>query len=1218
MEKTEKIWKSAEELERRGELQLAIGLLAAHCGELRQRKVRGERSLLLLLTIFRLVQLEVWDGDDGLGRGIKRLEQELLLGGRGLQGGLGLVLGELYERKLEAELLKPLPEQWAIEGMAQAAYKAYCEAAMDRDTRRVMARDVEHIWSGLLSKELNGLTLYEVIIERALQFFLSPHGRWGLGLEGQIEEAEALSAADIFMGWRFLIYGETTVYRVLLLWQQLMEFHKKGGDAYALGHADMRRLAFVWAHSSLENRDILYAKELEAIRLGHEKRKLGAEAAYQLGEFYITSWRAGLAEGRHLADYLERGLALLSWAEVSFPHLLAGQEAATLRAVVLERRCTIQIEQALPMGGTTLVSVCYQNISGLYYRVLAVTRTLKRNLDFREGAELFRYLKKLKPRREGRWELPAWSDCQAHRAEVELGAMPKGDYVLLVSHDKDFSQRAGNVMSFAFYEVSGLVHFCRHISGWPSFFVLDRQTGAPVEAVRMRFGMQAMNTKTNALLWEAARVQFTDENGYASLPKPTKPTNTYIGGFKATFAKDGDRIIIENGFFDRLPLPSPPARSYKTELLLVNLVYQPQDLLEFKGIMIRLDEEHQRQELAKNKEVKVILLDVNGQKVDEINLRTNDFGTYVGAFRLPDTTLLGKWSIMEEASQTVREFYMRIDHHLKLEITTTLPQSPLNVGDLVPITVHLSGANPTEWTVIKFTVTRQVSYPHWDWRWGELPPTNPAQQIHKQALNISAPDFTLSILAQPDHSVSASHLPLYTYIVSLHAYLSDGRICDHRICLNICPANTRIEAFIPEFVNARDEFYNINIRPKNLNNNLVATDLSLSIWRLAQPLKPIPPRILAKPDDPAYPQNGLDALFPIPNRKDQPPNWPLAEVIYQNNFPQAADLQLPISQILAGQPQGAYAISIQYKDQNNRQLTFERLFTYYDSLSDSSPPNYFSCLPEKSAYAFGDTAHIILASTFPNTHIHLQIEINNRTIHNQYHEPKSLLRIPCLIQQSAANHFLVTATAFINNKFIVKEIVVPIMLSSAPQPQIKIHPPAHSKCHIQVRDPLGQPISAELLIALYIHQPERDLPVLRIPTCDPAHLRNYAKNIYNPTAIAQDWSLPIHSDIPYLPPANFRLKTPRHVATKARSSNMKISSTPHTIAPFILHQPDYPPQTMPHPLFLIPKIQTDANGSVYIDLPKTKHHTRLVVMANTAESAFFSELFLVLPPQLND
>ena len=72
-------------------------------------------------------------------------------------------------------------------------------------------------------------------------------------------------------------------------------------------------------------------------------------------------------------------------------------------------------------------------------------------------------------------------------------------------------------------------------------------------------------------------------------------------------------------------------------------IYRPGQTVYFKGIMINTSGE--TNELLTNTNTTVTFYDVNYQKVADVNLTTNEFGTFSGTFTTPSGVLNGQMSL---------------------------------------------------------------------------------------------------------------------------------------------------------------------------------------------------------------------------------------------------------------------------------------------------------------------------------------------------------------------------------------------------------------------------------------------------------------------------------------------------------------------------------------------------------------------------------------------
>ncbi|MCP2937069.1 MG2 domain-containing protein, partial [Salmonella enterica subsp. enterica serovar Typhimurium] len=75
-------------------------------------------------------------------------------------------------------------------------------------------------------------------------------------------------------------------------------------------------------------------------------------------------------------------------------------------------------------------------------------------------------------------------------------------------------------------------------------------------------------------------------------------------------------------------------------------IYRPGQIVYFKGIRVSRDGSG-KSSIVPNTKTLLSLVDANGQKIDSLELTSNEFGSYSGKFNLPSNSLNGMFYIQD-------------------------------------------------------------------------------------------------------------------------------------------------------------------------------------------------------------------------------------------------------------------------------------------------------------------------------------------------------------------------------------------------------------------------------------------------------------------------------------------------------------------------------------------------------------------------------------------
>ena len=85
-------------------------------------------------------------------------------------------------------------------------------------------------------------------------------------------------------------------------------------------------------------------------------------------------------------------------------------------------------------------------------------------------------------------------------------------------------------------------------------------------------------------------------------------------------------------------------------------IYRPGQMVYFKGIVLRKGEKPAETSIMPGFKSTLVLKDVNGQKISELHVITNEYGSYHGSFKLPEGVLNGQFSLFDETTNTTHYF----------------------------------------------------------------------------------------------------------------------------------------------------------------------------------------------------------------------------------------------------------------------------------------------------------------------------------------------------------------------------------------------------------------------------------------------------------------------------------------------------------------------------------------------------------------------------------
>ena len=323
--------------------------------------------------------------------------------------------------------------------------------------------------------------------------------------------------------------------KAIRLFQESLAWHLNDRSPEARIDLDLRRLAFVHDRSVDPDRDQQYARALQALADQYADDPASAQAGYlkaaldhRLAE---ASIRTGIPDRnalRNIGDECSRIIA-------RHP----GSEGALNAAILLEslRKPLLQLQTELMNipGQDFRCRVSYRNLRSIHYRIIPLSDSLTGVLTALSGNDYWKRLASLPPIRSASQDLPRFDDLRTHAVEIRIGALPAGRYLILASADAGF-QPGQQPMSATGFHVTRIAW----INRGNDYFVLDRETGAPIHDAKVRFWQTQYGYGERKPLLRLDDSVRTDLNGYFRMPPPDMHA---WGGRRLEVEWRGDRVF---------------------------------------------------------------------------------------------------------------------------------------------------------------------------------------------------------------------------------------------------------------------------------------------------------------------------------------------------------------------------------------------------------------------------------------------------------------------------------------------------------------------------------------------------------------------------------------------------------------------------------------------------------------------------------------------------
>ncbi|GAC1449792.1 MAG: hypothetical protein NVSMB7_11890 [Chitinophagaceae bacterium] len=566
---------------------------------------------------------------------------------------------QLYNRTATVNFTKEGIATWGVNDFHERIAQLYLASV--KDEKRLQQTKLDMFDPIIIKGNTRYLrpTLYDLLAHRALEYFKDgDRDITNPAYEFEINDAAYFSSAVEFTQLSITTKDSASLYyKALLSYQELLAFHIHDQTPDALIDADIQRLQFVHQHAVMEDKDQLYENALTALTGKYANNPAAAQASYLIAQLHAD--KALLYNPLKYDDTdpnNSKGDYIIA-AGICRQVVLQKEESEgkancfNLLQQIEKKELNLITEKVnLPQQAfRTLVS--YRNFAKLYFRLALLTDDLTKKLENRFEDNYWKDLVALKPMRSWDQGLPPTNDYQKHSTEIKVDALPAGQYLLLASTNPDFTFDK-NPLAVQYFYVSGI----SYINDNNDYFVLDRETGQPLAgaAVQAWWRQYDYITRSNKKVKEEK--QTADKNGYLRF---TKNNVVRQGNMQLEINYGNDRLFLDDRQYaayyreednDKDAASAAQYEKNKAHIYIFTdrSIYRPGQALYFKGIAITKDFTTRKNKIYSGISTKIFLRNANGEDIDSLELKTNEYGSYSGKFVLPRGTLNGEFTLMDE------------------------------------------------------------------------------------------------------------------------------------------------------------------------------------------------------------------------------------------------------------------------------------------------------------------------------------------------------------------------------------------------------------------------------------------------------------------------------------------------------------------------------------------------------------------------------------------
>lgn len=790
---------------------------------------------------------------------------------------------KFYDRtRLKEEKSKDI-STWSADKLHAVISKLY-KASLQNDallkSTRLEGLDAI-IVKGVNSRQLRP-TLFDLLAHRALDYFMTDENNITKPAYAfKIETDKAFAPATVFVKAAFKTTDSASLqHKALLLLQDIISFHLSDSKPDALLDADLLRLSFVHEHSTLQDKEKLYEAALKNIEENYSNHETAARAMYLRARIYYEQGQQFEPYAKTTHQYeLKRAKELCEAAAQKFPESEGGINAQNLVNSIEQPSLSMETEKVNPVNEPFRSLVTYKNVPRIYLRIIKTSRDEIKKIDRRDYDKLWPALVALKPLKSWSVSLPDPKDFQSHSTEIKTDGLENGVYMILASMDENFSLQK-NIIARQTVYVSDISYIHNNNN---EYYVLHRNSGLPLAAAQVQLWESKYNYQTGGYTETKAEKYTTDQNGLFKL----KPTKEYRNFLLQVQHKDDELFMDDNSGYNSYNSYETPAVKPVSFLFTDRSIYRPGQTVYFKGIVLKTEKDAGKSSVVPGFITKVILRDANYQKVTDVKLITNEYGSYNGSFKLPEGTLNGYFSIYDSVTNGNVQLSVEEYKRPKFFVEVEKPKGSYRVNDSIVVTgtAKAYAGNNVDGAKVKYRVVRKVQYPVW-WDWGysrgkigwpsgrgeEMEITN--GEITTDAKGV----FKVTFKALPDESVDKKDQPAFYFEVSADVTDINGETRSGNTDVKVSYQTLQLNITAPEKMPA-DSLKKLLVSSTNMNDIFEKTAVTVAIYKVTSPGKIYRERYWNMPDQFVMSKEAYSSYFPrdVYQDEDKINAWPLGD-----------------------------------------------------------------------------------------------------------------------------------------------------------------------------------------------------------------------------------------------------------------------------------------------------------------------------------------------------
>ncbi|MFY0482086.1 MG2 domain-containing protein [Flavobacterium sp. PLA-1-15] len=534
---------------------------------------------------------------------------------------------------------------WTTSDFTKETDKAFSESIEDENVlRATFLHSYKDIFEISPYTDGKNHSLYDFLAEKTSAYYRSKIENWTY--------RNKLASNNLFK----ILYQNSKVFMELKLdnisdenLKKLLKLLQKNEKYYLEHNPEKADLAYYerikYIHSVYFD-DELYQKNIFELEKKTSSLILKQDLRVERAQLYTY-----LALKEAEINFHKKALSLIDTVFKSKSNQNAMYRAETLKNEIIRKRLRISFQEKLYPNENIRALINFKNVDSI--RITYYLFPVKNNQWFENNyyydrenkinkdSLILAFKNKNTPVKSYYRALPAKNDYFEYATEILLEKMDMGNYLVFIETKNEIASET-DAYTYGNITVSNLMAVEDTDTQNNLFYILDRKTGKPISDVTIK--SEDDSAKTNNIGKASLKKQ-------EHIPNKRYTNQLIISKGNDTIAQKYNREFIYKGSTEHEE--DEMDRFQATAMVYFDrAIYRPGQKMYYKGILIQ----------AKNKVKSVVpfasvhikIQDVNDTTLKELDLQTNEFGSFSGEFDIPKNTLTGQFTITVDEADNIK------------------------------------------------------------------------------------------------------------------------------------------------------------------------------------------------------------------------------------------------------------------------------------------------------------------------------------------------------------------------------------------------------------------------------------------------------------------------------------------------------------------------------------------------------------------------------------